>query len=134
MGADAGHRRAPDAYLLTVEVPGVKPEDLDITLEGGVLAVRGERRFQDQSADQHRVERRYRAFRRSTPLPSQAQAERPAPERSTAARQPANHPRRTTRRFNLGRRAAPAGGPSGDRPRLAAATYRRLEQERVSRS
>jgi HSP20 family protein len=96
VGADAGHRRAPDAYLLTVEVPRTKPENLDITLEGGVLAVRGERRFQDQSADQHRVERRYRAFRRSTPLPSQAQAERPAPRalhRSASAGKPsqANH-------------------------------------------
>src|SRR5919202_2731667 len=54
----------PDAYLVTVEVPGVRPEDLDITLEGGVLTVQGERRFQDESQDQqwHRVERRYGAF------------------------------------------------------------------------
>jgi HSP20 family protein len=68
----------PDAYLLTVEVPGVKPEDLDITLEGGVLTVQGERRFQDESTDQqwHRVERRYGAFRRSITLPSQTQADK----------------------------------------------------------
>jgi HSP20 family protein len=68
----------PDAYLVTVEVPGVTPEDLDITLEGGVLTVQGERRFQDESQDQqwHRVERRYGAFRRSITLPSQAQADK----------------------------------------------------------
>ena len=68
----------PDAYLVTVEVPGIKPEDLDITLEGGVLTVQGERRFQDQSADQqwHRVERRYGAFRRSITLPSQVQEDK----------------------------------------------------------
>ena len=68
----------PDAYLVTVEVPGVKPEDLDITLEGGVLTVQGERRFQDESTDQqwHRVERRYGAFRRSITLPSQVQADK----------------------------------------------------------
>jgi HSP20 family protein len=68
----------PDAYLVTVEVPGVRPEDLDITLEGGVLTVQGERRFQDESQDQqwHRVERRYGAFRRSVTLPSQAQADK----------------------------------------------------------
>jgi HSP20 family protein len=67
----------PDAYLVTVEVPGVRPEDLDITLEGGVLTVQGERRFRDESQDQqwHRVERRYGAFRRSVTLPSQAQAD-----------------------------------------------------------
>jgi HSP20 family protein len=68
----------PDAYLVTVEVPGVRPEDLDITLEGGVLTVQGERRFRDESQDQqwHRVERRYGAFRRSVTLPSQAQADK----------------------------------------------------------
>jgi HSP20 family protein len=68
----------PDAYLVTVELPGVKPEDLDITLESGVLTVQGERRFQDESQDQqwHRVERRYGAFRRSITLPSQAQADK----------------------------------------------------------
>jgi HSP20 family protein len=68
----------PDAYLVTVEVPGVKPEDLDITLEGGVLTVQGERRFQDESTDQqwHRVERRYGAFRRSITLPSQVKADK----------------------------------------------------------
>ena len=67
-----------DAYLVTVEVPGVKPEDLDITLEGGVLTVRGERRFQQQSTEQqwHRVERRYGAFRRSITLPSQVQEDK----------------------------------------------------------
>jgi HSP20 family protein len=67
----------PDAYLVTVEVPGAKPEDLDITLEGGVLTVQGERRFQDESTDQqwHRVERRYGAFRRSITLPSQVKAD-----------------------------------------------------------
>jgi HSP20 family protein len=67
----------PDAYLVAVEVPGVKPEDLDITLEGGVLTVEGERRFQDESTDRqwHRVERRYGAFRRSITLPSQVKAD-----------------------------------------------------------
>jgi HSP20 family protein len=67
----------PDAYLVTVEVPGVKPEDLDITMEGGVLTVQGERRFQDDSVERqwHRVERRYGAFRRSITLPSQVKAD-----------------------------------------------------------
>jgi HSP20 family protein len=66
-----------DAYLVTVEVPGVKPEDLDITLEGGVLTVQGERRFQQEATEQrwHRVERGYGAFRRSITLPSQVRAD-----------------------------------------------------------
>jgi HSP20 family protein len=66
-----------DAYVVTVEVPGVKPEELDITLEDGLLTIQGERRFTQESTDQqfHRVERRYGSFRRSITLPSQVQAD-----------------------------------------------------------
>ncbi|HET6789138.1 MAG TPA: Hsp20/alpha crystallin family protein, partial [Aquabacterium sp.] len=32
-----------DAYLVTVELPGLKPEDLDITMEDGLLTIKGER-------------------------------------------------------------------------------------------
>jgi HSP20 family protein len=66
-----------DAYVVTVEVPGVKPEDLDITLEDGLLTIQGERQFTQESTEQqyHRVERRYGSFRRSITLPSQVQAD-----------------------------------------------------------
>jgi HSP20 family protein len=67
----------PDAYVVTVEIPGVRPEDLDITLEQGLMTIQGERRFHGESTDQqwHRVERRYGAFRRSITLPSQVDAD-----------------------------------------------------------
>src|SRR6266540_2225972 len=66
-----------DAYLVTVELPGVEADDLEITLEGGLLTIRGERHFAHDSSEQqfHRVERRYGAFRRSIKLPAQVQAE-----------------------------------------------------------
>jgi HSP20 family protein len=66
-----------DAYLVTVEVPGVEPEDLDITMEDGLLTIKGERQFTSESSEQqfHRVERRYGAFRRSITLPAQVQAD-----------------------------------------------------------
>jgi HSP20 family protein len=66
-----------DAYLVTVELPGLKAEDLDITLEDGLLTIQGERQFTQESAEQqfHRVERRYGSFRRSITLPSQVQAD-----------------------------------------------------------
>jgi HSP20 family protein len=66
-----------DAYVVTVEVPGVKSEDLDITLEDGLLTIQGERQFAQESSDQqfHRVERHYGAFRRSITLPAQVLAE-----------------------------------------------------------
>jgi HSP20 family protein len=66
-----------DAYLVTVELPGVEPDDLEITLEDGLLTIQGERHFAHDSSEQqfHRVERRYGAFRRSITLPAQVQAE-----------------------------------------------------------
>jgi HSP20 family protein len=66
-----------DAYLVTVELPGVEADDLDITLEDGLLTIQGERHFAHDSSEQqfHRVERRYGAFRRAITLPAQVQAE-----------------------------------------------------------
>jgi HSP20 family protein len=66
-----------DAYLVTVELPGVEAEDLEITLEDGLLTIQGERHFAHDSSEQHfhRVERRYGAFRRAITLPAQVQAE-----------------------------------------------------------
>jgi HSP20 family protein len=66
-----------DAYLVTVELPGLKPEDLDLTMEDGLLTIKGERQFTSESSEQqfHRVERRYGAFRRSITLPAHVMAE-----------------------------------------------------------
>ena len=66
-----------DAYLVNVELPGLKPEDLDITMEDGLLTIQGERDFADDSSEQqfHRVERRYVAFRHSITLPAHMLAE-----------------------------------------------------------
>jgi HSP20 family protein len=66
-----------DAYLVTVELPGVEADDLEITLEDGLLTIQGERHFAPDSSEQqfHRVDRRYGAFRRSITLPAQVQAE-----------------------------------------------------------
>ena len=66
-----------DAYLVTVELPGVETDDLQITLEDGLLTVQGERHFAHDSSEQqfHRVERRYGAFRRSITLPAHVMAD-----------------------------------------------------------
>ena len=66
-----------DAYLVTVELPGIELDDLEITMEDGLLTIQGERQFTSDSSEQqfHRVERRYGAFRRSITLPAQVQAE-----------------------------------------------------------
>jgi len=67
----------PDAYLVTVELPGVGIEHIEIMFEDGLLTIQGERRFAHDSAAEkvHRIERRYGTFRRSITLPSHVQAD-----------------------------------------------------------
>ena len=66
-----------DAYLVTVELPGVKLDDLQITLEDGLLTIQGERHFANDSSEEqyHRVERSSGAFRRSITLPAHVEAD-----------------------------------------------------------
>ena len=66
-----------DAYLMTVELPGVKLDDLEITLEDGLLTIQGERQFTSESSEEqyHRVERRSGGFRRSITLPAHVTAD-----------------------------------------------------------
>lgn len=66
-----------EAVKLTVELPGLKKEEVRINVEEGMLTVRGERRFQDeQKRDQYyRIERNYGAFSRSFTLPSTVNSE-----------------------------------------------------------
>ena len=69
--------KGKDAYLVTVELPGVKLDDLEITLEDGLLTIQGERHFASDSSEEqfHRVERSLRAFRRSITLPAHVEAD-----------------------------------------------------------
>jgi HSP20 family protein len=66
-----------DAYLVTVELPGVKTEDVEITFEGSLLTIQGERHpAGDPAAEKvHRAERCYGAFRRSITMPRHVQAD-----------------------------------------------------------
>ena len=47
-----------DKFQLYVDVPGVDPKDVDITLESGVLTITGERFVQAEKADESVVRRR----------------------------------------------------------------------------
>jgi HSP20 family protein len=66
-----------DAYLVTVELPGVKLDDLEITLEDGLLTIQGERHVTNDAANQnfHRVERSSGAFHRAMTLPAHVEAD-----------------------------------------------------------
>jgi HSP20 family protein len=64
--------------IVTMEVPGLRREDLDLTLTPEGLMVRGEKREgrEDRRKDVYVAERRYGAFVRTIPLPPGVDAER----------------------------------------------------------
>lgn len=57
--------------LVRLEVPGMQKEDCKITIEGNVLCLRGEKRFERETGDStyHVMERAYGSFQRSVLLP-----------------------------------------------------------------
>jgi HSP20 family protein len=63
-------------YLVKAELPGVKREDVKVSLEDGVLMIEGERRQEKDTEGEktHRVERFYGTFCRSFTLPEYADA------------------------------------------------------------
>ncbi len=60
-----------EAIVVAVELPGVKAEDVNITVENDLLTISGERKFQrrEDKGDWHRVESTYGQFTRSFALP-----------------------------------------------------------------
>src|SRR6266545_4297516 len=67
----------PEFVRIVAEVPGVKPEDVKILVEGNVLTIQGTK---DQVAEQkaekvHRYERIYGSFERSFTLPATVDAD-----------------------------------------------------------
>ena len=65
-----------EAYTVLIEVPGVKQENLNLTLQDNVLIIRGHKEpAQEQNTGQYRrVERSYGAFARSVALPRNVDA------------------------------------------------------------
>ncbi len=67
-----------EKLVLKLEVPGIRREDLDIRVEGRVLTVKGERKFESEEKEEnfHRIERRFGSFVRSFTLPSTVNTEK----------------------------------------------------------
>src|ERR1700738_1285177 len=61
-----------DQIVLEAELPGMKREDFDLSVENNVITLRGERHFEkkDDTDNYHRVERAYGSFLRSFTLPN----------------------------------------------------------------
>ncbi len=73
-------RETADAFIVTASVPGVAPADVDITVLGDTLQIRGERREErSEGSDQEGRwlvrERRFGAFQRGVSLPTAVKAD-----------------------------------------------------------
>jgi len=65
-------------FVLKVELPEVKREDIKVTVENGVLTITGERKFEKEEKNKkyHRVERSYGSFLRSFSLPEETNGDK----------------------------------------------------------
>lgn len=61
-----------DEYLVKASIPGIKPDDLEITYNSKTLTIKGEFKAEQEKEDvrYHLRERRYGAFARSLTLPA----------------------------------------------------------------
>jgi HSP20 family protein len=66
-----------DKFVLHADIPGVKPEAIDISMENGVLTVKGEKKTEATTEQEgyKRVERSFGSFYRRFSLPDTADAE-----------------------------------------------------------
>ena len=71
-------RETDEEVTLFVDLPGMKKEDVNVTLENNVLTISGERKFEreDTNDNYHRIERSFGSFTRSFTLNQNVQTDR----------------------------------------------------------
>lgn len=67
-----------DDVVIKASIPGVKPEDINISVTGDNLTIRGEVKEDEEykEANYHVKEMRYGSFSRSIPLPSKVDSDK----------------------------------------------------------
>ena len=65
-------------YKITAELPGLEEKDIEITVAGGLLTIKGEKSYEkdDKNKNRHVSERAYGSFRRSFALPDGVDADK----------------------------------------------------------
>lgn len=63
-----------DKFVIHADIPGVKPEDIEVSMEAGVLTVKGQKESEAKTEKEgyKRVERSYGSFYRRFSLPDSA--------------------------------------------------------------
>jgi HSP20 family protein len=67
-----------DKFLVKAELPGMKEEDIDVSVVGDTLTIKGEKKSESEVKEEnyYRSERAYGSFYRSIPLPSTVDADK----------------------------------------------------------
>jgi HSP20 family protein len=67
-----------DKVIVKVDVPGVNPEDMEISLMENVLVIKGEKKREEEEKKEnfYRVERFYGSFMRSIPIPCEVEEDK----------------------------------------------------------
>ena len=71
-------RETTDGLVLQAELPGITPEDVEVSVENGVITISGEKKQEveegKEGSDSHLIERRYGRFERRFSLPRSVDA------------------------------------------------------------
>jgi HSP20 family protein len=67
-----------DNVIARIELPGIKKEDIKVSLHNNILTISGERKHQteEKSKTYYRIERSYGKFQRTVELPSEVVADK----------------------------------------------------------
>ncbi len=67
-----------DRFVIRADIPGVPPEDIEVSMEQGVLTIKGHRKHEVEEGKEgwHRVERAYGTFMRRFALPENVDADK----------------------------------------------------------
>jgi len=63
-----------DRFLVMADIPGVEPKDIEVSMENGILSIKGERKSEhtEEKEGYKRIERVYGTFHRRFTLPESA--------------------------------------------------------------
>ncbi len=77
LGPSVDLRETDTEFILKADIPGVKQEDLDITVDEDVIILKGETKGDEVREEKgyHMTERRYGSFYRTIPLPTEVKSD-----------------------------------------------------------
>jgi HSP20 family protein len=67
-----------DSIVVKAELPGTDSKDIDVSISGNVLTIKGEKKEEQEEKDEHRhyVERYHGSFQRSFQLPAEVKTDK----------------------------------------------------------